>query len=116
MPHYRDGTEARVGDIARGRGYNVHDYDVQGVVLKVTPGDACNLIIGIPMTTKLWAQVAVATEPSDLRYVSGLLSAAFEEQKEGMPASTYHQYRAQLGFEYGAVQDFELVHRPGVVS
>lgn len=35
--HYRDGTQAQLGDIARGRGYNL-PYPVQGVVVGLAPG------------------------------------------------------------------------------
>jgi hypothetical protein len=34
--HYKNGTQAKLGDIARGRGYNLR-YDVQGVVVGLTP-------------------------------------------------------------------------------
>lgn len=37
MAHYKDGTPAAIGDIVRGRGYNL-PYDVQGVVTGLTPG------------------------------------------------------------------------------
>lgn len=37
MAHYKDGKAAALGDIVRGRGYNL-PYDVQGVVVGITPG------------------------------------------------------------------------------
>lgn len=50
MPHYKDGTKARVGDVVRGHGYNVRDPDtgelaeITGIVTHVTPNaDACNV-------------------------------------------------------------------------
>jgi len=43
--HYRDGTEAKLGDIVRGRGYNL-PYDVQGVVAGINPGQqGCSIHI-----------------------------------------------------------------------
>lgn len=43
MPHYIDGTEAKVGDIVRGKPYNT-PHEVQGVVVGITPGtDTCNM-------------------------------------------------------------------------
>ena len=43
MPHYRDGSEARVGDIVKGPTYNKPGICV-GVVCVVTPGaETCNL-------------------------------------------------------------------------
>ncbi|HEV8642154.1 MAG TPA: hypothetical protein VGV13_13725 [Methylomirabilota bacterium] len=45
MPHYRDGTEANVGDVVRGRGYNI-GHEIIGKVLSITPGaETCNLSI-----------------------------------------------------------------------
>jgi len=47
MPHYKDGTPARVGDRVRGRGYNLK-AEIEGYVLKVDPGTAaCNVVIGV---------------------------------------------------------------------
>lgn len=37
MAHYKDGTPAAIGDVVRGRGYNV-PHGVQGVVTGITPG------------------------------------------------------------------------------
>ena|SRR5689334_3619483 len=49
MPHYKDGTETKVGDVVRGKGYNLKDADGNlrefvGTVVGVTPGSAsCNI-------------------------------------------------------------------------
>lgn len=54
MPHYKDGTQARVGDIVRGKGYNVKDEkgnlkEIVGIVLSINPNvKACNLTLIIP--------------------------------------------------------------------
>lgn len=46
--HYKDGTEAKLGDIARGRGYNL-PYDVQGVVVGLNEGqDSCGIHLAVP--------------------------------------------------------------------
>lgn len=43
MAHYRDGTPAAIGDVVRGRGYNI-PHGVQGVVVGITPGaGSCDL-------------------------------------------------------------------------
>lgn len=42
MPHYKDGTPAKPGDIVMGRGYNVK-REIVGVVQHVSPGATCNL-------------------------------------------------------------------------
>jgi hypothetical protein len=55
--HYKDGTPAHLGDIVRGRGYNL-PYDVQGVVVGLTEGqDKCGihvatLIVSRPLGTQ----------------------------------------------------------------
>ncbi len=54
MPHYTDGTEARTGDIVRGKGYNIKDEhgdlaEITGILLSVTPGStACNISLLVP--------------------------------------------------------------------
>lgn len=43
--HYRDGTEAKLGDLVRGRGYNIK-HEVHGIVVGLTPGHtSCNIHI-----------------------------------------------------------------------
>lgn len=49
MPHYKDGTEAAVGDHVKGFGYNLKNPDgspklFAGVVVGLTPGsESCNI-------------------------------------------------------------------------
>lgn len=50
--HYRDGTQAHLGDIARGRGYNL-PHDVQGVVVGLTPGsESCSIHLAVLRTAQ----------------------------------------------------------------
>lgn len=43
MAHYKDGTAAHLGDLVKGRGYNLR-YNVVGVVVGLTPGSgACDI-------------------------------------------------------------------------
>lgn len=42
MPHYKDGTPAEVGDVVKGKGYNVK-HEIIGKVVAVKPSDSCNL-------------------------------------------------------------------------
>lgn len=43
MSHYRDGTKAELGDLVRGRGYNLK-HEVLGVVVGISPGQgACDI-------------------------------------------------------------------------
>src|SRR5690242_20281314 len=44
MPHYKDGTPAEIGDLVRGRGYNVK-REISGVVCGVKEAETCNLVI-----------------------------------------------------------------------
>jgi hypothetical protein len=47
--HYKDGTKAVLGDIARGKGYNL-PYPVQGVVVGLNPGqDQCGIHLAVPI-------------------------------------------------------------------
>lgn len=48
MPHYKDGTLAKVGDFVKGKGYNVKDdagelKELTGVVVEVIQEKSCNL-------------------------------------------------------------------------
>jgi hypothetical protein len=44
MPHYADGTEAKVGDLVRGHGHNVK-HEIIGRVVNVRPGESCTLSV-----------------------------------------------------------------------
>lgn len=88
--HYRDGTEAFVGDIARGRGYNL-PYDIVGPVTQLIPanGDACNIRVEVRVAK--WHEYS------------------HDDGGPDIPAHfTFETYE-----EAGAVRDFELVQRRG---
>lgn len=43
MPHYKNGIEAKRGDVVKGKGYNV-PHEIQGILVGVEPGaDTCNV-------------------------------------------------------------------------
>ena len=43
--HYKDGTEAKVGDIVKGKGYNIK-HEIIGKIIGITPGaKTCNCTI-----------------------------------------------------------------------
>lgn len=54
MPHYIDGTDAKPGDIVRGKGYNIKDdagelAEIVAVVTHVQPNaSACNITVLVP--------------------------------------------------------------------
>lgn len=49
MPHYADGTQARVGDVVKGKGYSLRDADgnlreIVGSVVGIVPeSGSCNI-------------------------------------------------------------------------
>lgn len=46
MPHYKDGTVAKVGDQVTGRLYNSGPEPKAGVIVSITPGaDSCNAMV-----------------------------------------------------------------------
>jgi len=100
--HYRDGTEARVGDLVRGKGYNVKGPDgelleIQGVVVGLTPGtDTCNLRVAHPEVRRSsdGVEVDLYPGPSSQRCVAlGGLAVV------------------RLSTEYGQADHFDLVRR-----
>ncbi len=47
MPHYKDGTTARLGDIVRGKGYNI-PHEIIGPVVRIEAGsDQCNITVAV---------------------------------------------------------------------
>lgn len=112
MPHYQDGTPARVGDVVRGKGYNVRGPDGQlreiiATVLQVTPGsDHCNVQLAYLDVVELAADVRLPQcehfEPK------GLLHSDYHTDPK---APRHRLVRARL--EYGEAGHFTLVHRSG---
>jgi hypothetical protein len=88
--HYRDGTEAQVGDIVTGRGYNL-PYLIVGPVTQLIPanGDACNLRVEVRVAK--WHDYS---------------------HEDGCPDTPAH-FTFETYEEAGAVRDFELVYREG---
>lgn len=96
MPHYKDGTEALVGDVARGTGYNIK-HEIIGTVLQVFPADTCNLRIAVTQLDPY----GIPKASQDFRSVNGYL----------VDGPDGKDYRVQMYVEAGAIQEFELVHR-----
>lgn len=67
MPHYADGTQAKVGDTVRGTGYNLKDADGKprvfvGTVVGVTPGStSCNIQVAHVVVTQVAEEDYVST-------------------------------------------------------
>lgn len=86
--HYKDGTAAQVGDIVRGRGYNLK-YDIVGPVTELLAGDSCNIRVMVKIA----------------RPVPG----TFEDRAPAVPGHlSFDDY-----VEAGATKDFELIQRSG---
>lgn len=64
MPHYSDGVEAQVGDLVKGKGYNV-DHEIIGKVVNVRPGESCTLTVAhVGRTARVYSELgADATSP-----------------------------------------------------
>lgn len=87
--HYKDGTEACIGDIVKGQGYNI-PYEITGPVNQLLPqnGEGCNIRVLI-MRAK-WNP-----------FVSD-----GDGGKDADEHFSFEQYE-----EAGAVKAFELIHR-----
>jgi hypothetical protein len=100
--HYKDGTQAQIGDIARGKGYNF-PYPVQGVVTRLVPGTgSCDITVhftglGYPIDPKQMkpGQFANSTPGGAL---------ALLEDGRLLPTNCEQ--------EHGTCGEFELVYRP----
>ncbi len=100
--HYKDGTEANVGDLVKGTTYNKPGVHV-GVMLGITPGPStCNCRVGILQTKSL-------PEP--------LPAEIYQLFWDGKPMSVHREFDGS-DLLYGATVDYsqcdhlELVHRP----
>lgn len=90
MPHYKDGTEAKLGDVIKGTPYNT-PHEVIGVVTGITPNsEACNL------------RVAFA-RPATVRHHARMIAVM---DTWGVPPVL-----VDLDTDYGETRAFELVHR-----
>ncbi len=106
--HYKSGTEAQLGDLVIGTGYNVKDDKGEpavlvGTVIGLVPdSEACNIRVAH----------AVATEVK-----GGVPDHRFFLQKPGIYLNTESDcspFAVAAGLEYGQADAFELLHRPGV--
>jgi hypothetical protein len=98
MPHYKDGSEAKVGDFVRGVPYNVKDSqgeprEVCGTLISITPGqDACNCMVAF-------------VEELDLNQVYGATGAIALRR----PAGDVRTYTIRT--DYGQADAFEKIGR-----
>jgi hypothetical protein len=87
MPHYKSGTAAAIGDIVKGRGYNI-PHEIIGKVTAINQdSDTCNLTIAC-VTKESMVLRAALLDPSSLLI-------------------DYSEVRATL--EYGQADAFEKI-------
>jgi hypothetical protein len=99
--HYKDGTEAKIGDYVKGVPYNTGGEVIVGRVTQLTAGtDSCNL------------QVLYVEEQKLERY--GWFTAFYSAtgvtevgKYDPLPVRPYI-----INLDYGQTNEFELVHRP----
>ncbi len=54
MPHYKDGTLAKEGDVVKGIPYNQNGKEVVGVIVAINPGiDVCNCQVVFPKVVQM---------------------------------------------------------------
>lgn len=99
MPHYKDGKEARVGDLVKGVTYNRKGAVLVGTVLSVSAGtESCNCMVAfctlrpLPAAPESVAWHDVSKHPTV--FVSG------------------GQTMLVPDYDYGETRAFELLHRP----
>jgi hypothetical protein len=111
MPHYRDGTPAKVGDVVKGKGYNLKDKDGNlrefiGTVVGVVPSsNACNIQVAYIKT------VTISTE--DMNALTRCY-AAFERKGvlgcgPGGGSDGTDRTVAVVDLEYGQCDHFEKI-------
>jgi hypothetical protein len=99
--HYKDGTEAKIGDIVKGRGYNVQ-REIVGTVVGLTPGSAsCNIQVAHVLTV---AFEGAALIPNHRLYVrTGVIGCGANGGARGDAIGAY------VDLEYGQCDAFEKV-------
>lgn len=98
MPHYKDGTEAKVGDLVIGVPYNQNGKMIAGTVLQViSDSESCNVRVAFAKFEKITIDEAVhGRNPGALVYSYG---------------DGENYYRVTPDFDYGETRVFELIHR-----
>ncbi len=89
MPHYKDGTEAKIGDLVKGTGYNVK-HEIIGKVVNVRPGESCTL------------SVAYVGAASRVYY-------CWDGLKNPDPSVPFCECRAEPCIEFGDTKCFEKI-------
>ncbi len=116
MPHYKDGTPAAIGDIVRGKGYNVKDRDGNlaefvGTVVGITPGSSsCNIQVAYVVYKETPADFASWSKMYEFFDQKGVIGCGANGGKDAKSVM------ARVSLEYGQCDHFELLHRPKDVA
>ena len=111
MPHYRDGTEAKVGDVVKGVGYNLKNADgtrrvFVGTVVGVTPGSAaCNIQVAHVVTDTLGYELALKVARNWKTIAAkGVIGCGPDGGRDGTD-----RVSACVELEYGQCDEFEKI-------
>lgn len=107
MPHYKDGSKAKVGDVVRGKGYNIKGKDgelkeIVGTVISITPGaTSCNVQVAYIDVTELPEEFQYP-DPQLFSINRGTLIVSVAVNPQQMK-----HYALQTNIEYGQADHFE---------
>lgn len=120
--HYKDGAEAKVGDLVKGTTYNTPKGSIHvGILLGITPGStACNARVLIPVVDQLGAnQFPIPNHAHPHPYITEVRTSDSMRtvHREGFSYADGVQTAASVVLaghkvDYTACGDLELVHRP----
>jgi len=122
--HYKDGTEAKVGDLVKGTTYNTPKGSIQiGVMLGITPGSsACNCRVAIPRIVPCdpmpLGRSPKVNGPDDLGspFVAALHTSdgyAMVHRESAPSDRLGDTVLVGAKIDYSQCDHLELVHRPG---
>lgn len=97
MPHYKDGTEARVGDQVAGKLYNTPGVRA-GTIISITPGvESCNAMVGFVVAVPADNRASVQDPGSPIRMAvhdkagdtANIRSRTVRGEQHGAAGATY---------------------------
>lgn len=107
MPHYKDGTEATIGDVVRGKGYNVL-HEIVGKVVGITPGSAsCNIQVAHVVTVPI--EGGHAYPNYQLFTKTGVIGCGSNGGAPSSDSDKIHLIGAYVNLEYGQCDAFEKI-------
>lgn len=95
--HYANGREAKIGDVVRGKGYNIK-HEIIGMLVNCNPAaTACNCTVAC--VTAPWRKGAAMGMYSPVRALTQLTENGFEKME-------YPQLTVDVAIEYGQLDAF----------